>query len=222
MPELGEHVASVRKILADLYEGQTRSVPFHGLHHVHFVADKARDFAYELGADAATAEIAALVHDVNYLIDARGDAAVGSHLRSTILKDAGLDNASIAVIEDTVISAETRVRDDSISREAMALSDADTLFKALPITPVVLAPLYMRETGRSVRELAEKIIHEQVPLRDSGIYFYSDSAKKRYEGWGDVNLALWSCILEALDDPTVVNLIDEVGQYTKIPQEMQV
>ena len=219
MQELDDCVMPVRKILADLYAGQTRSVPFHGLHHVNFVADKTRDFAEELGADIALAEIAALVHDVNYLVDPRGGASAGSLLRSKILKSAGLNQASISVIEDIVASAETRVRGRDISREAMALSDADTLFKALPITPVVLAPLYMRETGRSVRELAEKIIGEQIPLRDRGIYFYSESAKKKYEGWSEANLTLWSCILEALDDRSVVELIDEVEKYTKIPQE---
>jgi uncharacterized protein len=218
MQDLADYIGPVRKILADLYAGQARAVPFHGLHHVNFVARKTRDFAEELGADIATAEIAALVHDVNYLVDARGNASAGSLLRNKILKNAGLSKAAISVIEDTVASAETRVRGHDISREAMALSDADTLFKALPITPVVLAPLYMRETGRSVRELAEKIIGEQVPLRDSGIYFYSESAKKKYEGWGDANLTLWSCILEALNDRSVVELIDEVEKYTKIPQ----
>jgi uncharacterized protein len=98
----------------------------------------------------------------------------------------------------------------------MALSDADTLFKALPITPVVLAPLYMRETGKTLRELADKIVGEQVPLRDDGIYFYSDSAKKKYESWGETNLALWVGIRDALDDPSVLDLIEQVGQYTKI------
>jgi uncharacterized protein len=185
------------------------------------VASKARSFAEELGADVATVEIAALVHDVNYLVAARGDASVGTCLRSSILRDAGLDQQSISLIEDTIVTSETHARGRDMSREAMALSDADTLFKALPITPVVLAPLYMRETGRSVRELAEKIVDEQVPLRDDGIYFYSESAKKKYESWGDANLTLWSCILEALDDPSVVELIEQVGKYTRIPRESQ-
>jgi uncharacterized protein len=108
-----------------------------------------------------------------------------------------------------------------ISAEAMALSDADTLFKAHPITPVLLAPLYMQETGSSLGELAQKIVGEQVPLRDDGIYFYSESAKKKYESWGDANLALWSCIQEALDDPSVRELIEQVEKYTNIPREVR-
>jgi uncharacterized protein len=214
--DLHEYVNPAWEYVERLYNGDIRDVPFHGWHHVSFVAHNARRFAEELSADMPTAEIAALVHDVNYLLAARSDASAGTRLRKTILAEIGLPDESISDIEQIVISAETHVRWDDISREAMALSDADTLFKALPITPVVLAPLYMRETGRSMRELAEKIVGEQVPLRENGIYFYSDSAKKKYEHWGDANLSLWSCILESLDDNFVVDLIEQVADYTKI------
>lgn len=222
MQDLREYVEPVRKAVTDLYAGQTRDIPFHGLHHVSFVADKARRFAEELGADAAVVEIAALVHDLNYLVAARGDASVGGRVRSQLLASAGLDGPEIALIEDIIVMSQTHVRDGNISRKAMALSDADTLYKALPITPVLLAPLYMRETGRSMGELAQKIVGEQLPLRDGGIYFYSDSAKKKYEGWGEANLTLWTCIQEALKDPCVTELIERVEKYTHIPLEVPV
>jgi len=45
----------------------------------------------------------------------------------------------------------------------------------------------------------------------------SKSAKKKYECWGDANLTLWSCILDALDDPSVRRLIEQVEKYTRIP-----
>jgi uncharacterized protein len=160
------------------------------------------------------------VHDVNYLVAARSNASAGADLRQQILRDVGLAEISISLIESVVVAAETHSRGRDISPEAMALSDADTLFKALPITPVVLAPLYMRETGRSIGELAEKIVLEQVPLQADGIYFYSESAKKKYECWGDVNLTLWSLILDSLDDPSVREVIERVEKYTRIPQEL--
>lgn len=216
VPDLDRFIAPVRDAMANLYSRQTADVPFHGWHHISFVATKARIFAGELAADAATVEIAALVHDVNYLVAADSWAPRGAALRAQILKEAGLDDRSIRRIEQIVITAETRVRGRGISPEAMALSDADTLFKALPITPVVLAPLYMRETGKSLRQLAAKIVDEQVPLADEGIYFYSESAKKKYESWGETNLALWLGIRDALEDPSVLDLIEQVGQYTKI------
>jgi len=225
MQNLNEYVDEAWTITSELYSRQSRRisfwrrVTFHGWPHVSFVAKNARRFAIELKADPAITEIAGLVHDVNYLVAARSDASEGSRLRAKILRDVGLDNHSISVIEDVVIAAETHTRGPNISREAMALSDADTLFKAIPITPVVLAPLYIRETGTSIRELAEKIVGEQVPLRDDEIYFYSESAKKRYEAWGDANLRLWTCILESLDDPSVVELVEQMEEYTKIPAE---
>ena len=221
MCDLHRFVGPAWKVMEDLYADQTREVPFHGWHHVSFVAHNARKFAEELGADAATAEIAGLVHDVNYLVAARGGASVGTPLRARALRDIGLDADSVKIIDEIVITAETHSRGQDLSPEAMALSDADTLFKALPITPVILAPLYMRETGRSLRDLAEKIVSEQVPLRDDGIYFYSESARKKYEGWGDVNLRLWSCILDSLDDTLVVDLVSQVEKYTSIPAGSQ-
>jgi uncharacterized protein len=221
MRDLRNFVNPVRKAITDLYACQTREVPFHGWHHVMFVAQKARSFAEELRANAALVEIAALVHDVNYLVTARSDVSDGRRLRNKVLTDAGLDEDAISRIEHIVSESETRARGRDISAEAMALSDADTLFKALPITPVVLAPLYMKETGRSLGELARKIVGEQIPLRDDGIYFYSESAKKKYESWGDANLALWSCIQEALDDPSVREVIEQVEKYTKIPREVR-
>jgi uncharacterized protein len=216
MCDLHRFVGPAWKVMEDLYADQTREVPFHGWHHVSFVAHNARKFAEELGADTATAEIAGLVHDVNYLVAARGGASIGTPLRVRTLQDLGVDAESVSTIDEIVLTAETHSRGQYLSAEAMALSDADTLFKALPITPVILAPLYMRETGRSLRGLAEKIVGEQVPLRDDGIYFYSESAKKKYEGWGNANLTLWSCILESLNDASVVDLIGQVEKYTSI------
>ena len=226
MDDLQEYVAAAWKVTEDLYARQTRKISFwrreitfHGWPHVSFVAKNARRFAIELKANVAVAEIAGLVHDLNYLVAPRGGASVGSPLRAKILNEVGLNSQWVAVIEDVVVAAETRRRGKGISPEAMALSDADTLFKALPITPVILAPLYMRETERSITELAEKIVSEQIPLRDEEIYFYSESAKKRYESWGDANLALWACIAESLDDPSVIELIEQMEEYTKISAE---
>jgi uncharacterized protein len=226
MTDLKKYVDSAWAAVEKIYDGRSndlsfefRETSFHGWPHVSFVARNARRFAEELRADVSVAEIAGLVHDLNYLISAGGEASIGADLRSRILTDIGLDIDPIAEIEDVVITAETHARGRNLSPEAMALSDADTLFKALPITPVVLAPLYMQETGKSVRELAEKIVGEQVPLRDEEIYFYSESAKSRYERWGGINLALWGCILESLDDPSVVELIEQVGKYTQIAAE---
>jgi len=67
--------------------------------------------------------------------------------------------------------------------------------------------------------LAEKIVDEQIPLRESGIYFYSDSAKRKYAQWADANLSLWSCILDSLGDASVVQVVDDVAKYTEISSQ---
>lgn len=197
----------IRQRVRELYVGRNRDVPFHGWHHVEFVSSKAVEFAVELGAEPLLVEASALVHDLNYLVDTKTDASGGAQLRQTVLAKSDVDYAVISRIESIVLEAETQSRNGDISIEAMALSDADTLFKALPITPVVLAPLYMRETGRSIKELALKIVNEQVPLNQSQIYFYSPSARQKYTKWGEANLRLWLCILEALEDVDVQSLL---------------
>jgi uncharacterized protein len=191
-----------------LYSEKVSDVPFHGWHHVEFVVAKACEFARELEANAKIVHLAALVHDVNYLVDTTTSASGGSQLRAKLLRSSGADAALVQRIERVVLEAETKSRNAEISREAMALSDADTAFKVLPITPVILAPLYMRETGVDLRSLARKIVQEQVPLQDEGIYFYSKSGRRRYEEWGQANLRLWQCILDSLDEPEVVALLE--------------
>jgi len=106
-----------------------------------------------------------------------------------------------------VIEAEMATRHRHISLEAQALSDADTLFKALPVTPVMLAHRYLAENGVSLRELATKIVGEQRGVHDAGFYFYGREAAAAYSHWASANLELWQCVVEALDDPSVNELL---------------
>jgi uncharacterized protein len=183
---------------------------FHGWHHVSFVRAKAAGFAQHNGADRAVVEVAALVHDVNYLVRRNSPAAAGSSLRLEILAECGVPDGVARWIDEIVDEAEMATRGRDISLEAQALSDADTLFKALPVTPVVLAHRYLRENGLSLRELADKIVGEQCDVHDEGYYFYNPEAAATYSRWAMANLQLWQCIQEAVDDPTVVELLDAV------------
>ncbi|MDT7798319.1 MAG: uncharacterized protein QOI78_1752 [Actinomycetota bacterium] len=183
---------------------------FHGWHHVSFVRAKAVGFAQHNGADRGVVEVAALVHDVNYLVLRNSPAAAGSGLRGEILAECGVADGVARWIDEIVDEAEMATRGRDISLEAQALSDADTLFKALPVTPVVLAHRYLRENGLSLRELADKIVGEQCDVHDEGYYFYNPDAAATYSRWATANLQLWQCIQEAVDDPTVVELLDAV------------
>ncbi|GAA4434326.1 HD family phosphohydrolase [Actinokineospora soli] len=194
-----------------LCERYARRLPFHGWHHVGFVRDKAVEFAAANGSNAAVVETAALVHDVNYLVRRNSVAAAGSGLRRRILAASGVRGATAEWVDAIVDEAEMRTRHRNISIEAQALSDADTLFKALPVTPVVLAHRYLAENGVTLRELAEKIVGEQCDVHDGGFYFYSPAAAEQYSRWASTNLQLWRCIKESLDDPTVERLLAAVG-----------
>ncbi|MGQ0838535.1 HD family phosphohydrolase [Actinokineospora sp.] len=206
------------KAMAEV-EGRVRTLclrhaerlPFHGWHHVSFVRDKAAEFARCNGAEVSVVRAAALVHDVNYLVRRNSAAAEGSGLRRAILAGAGVTPSVIDWVDALVDEAEMRTRHRDISLEAQALSDADTLFKALPVTPVVLAHRYLAENGVSLRELADKIVGEQRGVHDSGFYFYSPAAAASYSRWATANLELWQCIRESLDDPTVERLLTAVG-----------
>ncbi|WP_103343599.1 HD family phosphohydrolase [Amycolatopsis sp. CA-126428] len=186
-------------------------LPFHGWHHVNFVRTKAAGFARHNGADAAVVEVAALVHDVNYLVLRNSPAAAGRSLRREILAECGVPAWIARWIDEIVDEAEMATRGRDISLEAQALSDADTLFKALPVTPVVLAHRYLRENGLSLRELADKIVGEQCDVHDEGYYFYNPEAAATYSRWATANLQLWRCIKEAVDDPTVAELLAAVA-----------
>ena len=193
-----------------LYARYDSRLPFHGWHHVRFVRDKAIEFARANGADVRFVAAAALVHDVNYVVRRNSNVAAGRDLRTELLTSAGASPELARRVDRVVCEADMGARGREISLEAQALSDADTLFKALPTTPVVLAHRYLTETGASLRGLARKIVGEQQGPLDAGFYFYNPEAAARYSRWATANLALWRCILESLDDPVVDDLVRAV------------
>jgi uncharacterized protein len=203
-------VSAVENRVHRLCREYAERLQFHGWHHVSFVRAKAGGFAQHNGADRTVVEVAALVHDVNYLVLRNSPAATGNGLRGKILAECGVADGVARWIDEIVDEAEMATRGRDISLEAQALSDADTLFKALPVTPVVLAHRYLSENGLSLRELADKIVGEQCDVHDEGYYFYNPEAAATYSRWAMANLQLWQCIKEAVDDPTVAELLDAV------------
>jgi uncharacterized protein len=206
-----EVTARVARRVHELCGQADGSLPFHGWHHVSFVRTKGARFASANGSDVGFVETAALVHDLNYLVRPNSPASAGRALRMRILAECGVPAVTARRIDAVVIEAEMANRHRDISLPAQALSDADTLFKALPVTPVVLAHRYLVENGVSLRELATKIVGEQQGKHDAGFYFYSREAADAYSHWASANLGLWQCIVEALDDPSVTELLEEIS-----------
>ncbi|MFI1820819.1 HD family phosphohydrolase [Lentzea sp. NPDC020367] len=204
-------IADVEQRVRRLCEDLAAKLQFHGWHHVSFVRDKSVHFAGRNGAAADVVEVAALVHDLNYMVRRNSLPTDGEALRRKVLFVAGVSLGDIEWIERIVVEAEMRTRSRDISLEAQALSDADTLFKALPVTPVVLAHKYLQENGITLRELAHKIVGEQVGKADEGYYFYDSEAAATYTKWAETNLLLWKCIVESLDDPCVEDLLTKVA-----------
>lgn len=204
-------ITDVERRVQRLCEDLAAKLQFHGWHHVTFVRDKAVHFAGRNGAAADIVEVAALVHDLNYMVRRNSLPTDGAALRDSVLFKAGVMTDDIRWIEEIVVEAEMRTRHRGISLEAQALSDADTLFKALPVTPVVLAHKYLQENGITLRELAHKIVGEQVDKADDGYYFYDAEAAATYSKWAEANLSLWRCIVESLDDPVVEDLLTKVA-----------
>lgn len=190
-----------------------KRLPFHGWHHVSFVRSKAVQFARDNGAEVSVVETSALVHDVNYLVRRNSPAAAGGRLRRDMLGKAGISVEISDWIERIVVEAEMANRGRHITLEAQALSDADTLFKALPVTPVMLSHRYLAENGITLRELADKIVGEQQDKHDDGYYFYNPEAAATYSRWAATNLMLWQHIRESLDDNDVADLLAAVNAH---------
>ena len=204
-------IADVEQRVRRLCEDLAAKLQFHGWHHVSFVRDKAVHFAQRNGAAVDVVEVAALVHDLNYMVRRNSLPTDGAALRLDVLTSAEVEPGDIEWIERIIIEAEMRTRHRDISIEAQALSDADTLFKTLPVTPVMLAHRYLDENGITLSQLAHKIVGEQRGKHDEGFYFYSEEAKAMYSHWATANLELWQCVVEALDDPSVGELLDAVN-----------
>ena len=197
----------LRDALSVLYRKSKKKLLFHGWHHIVFVAQKAVEFAKPIKADLILVHSAALVHDLNYLAAVNSEPDAGFKLCVRYLSRAGYSPTEIQRIQEIVMQAHTRTRSHKISKEAQALSDADTLFKALPITPVVFSGAYIRENKVDLKSLASKIVAEQNKLMREGIYFYTPLAKKKYLPWARTNLALWNGIATVLKDKQVLAML---------------
>ncbi|MFC0681653.1 hypothetical protein ACFFGH_27805 [Lysobacter korlensis] len=194
--------------LEKLYRDRSADIPFHGWHHVHFVAKKAVEFARELDVDGELVEAAALTHDLNYLVVTNSAPEVGRDLRISHLERAGFSADEVEDVDSVVMQQDMARRTADISDAAKALSDADTLFKALPVTPIVLANHYLIENGIEIGELASRVVTQQRPLLEQGIYFYTDSARSKYLNWAHTNVELWENVRSALGDEDVKEMLE--------------
>ncbi len=195
----------VKEIYQEIYE----KIPYHGITHIEFVRKKSIFFSQDLKADDYLVETAAILHDINYTIDPNSSPNIAQSLRQDLLLKSKYSNEDIMLIEKIIIESHRKNRNHKISLEGMALSDADTLFKSLPITPILFANNYIKQVNTSVEDLANEIIKYQEPLLKSKIYFYSNLAKQQYLNWAETNLKLWSNVADSLSDPDIAQLVND-------------
>ena len=166
--------------LEKIYQKEGKKLFFHGWHHIVFVRNKAIVFAKSIKANLFFVESAAFVHDLNYIIKVNSEPEEAKDYRKNILIKSGYLIEEIIRIEKIIMEAHTAIRNQNISDEGKSLSDADTLFKVLPITPILFASNYIKQNKVDIRKLANKVTSEQNQLLDKGIYFYTDLAKTKY------------------------------------------
>lgn len=206
-----EKIKKLESLVEVIYQENADKLPFHGWSHIQFVRGKAIEIGEQIDADVFICESAALVHDVNYMMEKNSEPEAGEDLRRSLLEQSSYSNEEIKKIEEIILEAHTanRTKDAVLSLEAQVLSDADTIFKSLPITPVLFAHKYLNETGIDIKTLAQKVVDEQAPLILNDVYFYSEFAKKKYSNWAKTNLALFTNILESLEDSAVQGLLND-------------
>jgi len=197
------------KNLEKIYELRKGELLFHGWHHICLAARKSVEFAEELGVDKEIVEAAALTHDLNYLVNTQTTGPeAGADLRRQYLSEANFSEAEIGKIDAICMEEHTAYRHANISDEAKALSDADSLFKIMPVGPILFSSKFITETKVDLRAWAERIIREQKPLMEQGTYFYTKAANEKYLAWAKTNLELVEQVLASLDDPAIVEMLD--------------
>lgn len=198
--------------LYHLPENQSKLL-FHGWHHIKFVHDKAVEFAKELDANIETVAAASLLHDLNYIFSDKLEPEAAREQIKHFLMDCGYNNDTQTHINKLIEDSHLAYRGDrEISDESKSLADADTLFKALPTTPILFASKFITQNKYDIYKLANKVVGEQKPLMDSNSYFYTKSAKEKYLKWAQVNLTLWENVIESLDDPDIKEMLKNASE----------
>lgn len=206
-----ERIDQLFQSIQHLYQESGKHLIFHGWHHIHFVYANAIRFADAIGANKGMVAAAALLHDLNYLVESNSQPEKWAWLRTQILSAHDFTPSEQEHIESIILESHTATRNENISPEWKSLSDADTAFKALPTTPILFASKYIHENNINIAKLAKKITSEQNRLMETGIYFYTDLAKQEYFTWAQDNLTLWNHVMKSLDREEVQNLLHDSG-----------
>ncbi len=181
---------------------------FHGWHHIKFVHDKALEFSEELEANSELVSCSGLLHDLNYIFSDKLEPEEAKTQIIQYMIESGYDKKTSETVAKNIEDSHLSYRGSrDISNESKALADADTLFKALPTTPILFASKFITQNKYDIYKLANKVVGEQKPLLDNDKYFYTDLAKEKYLKWAKINLSLWENVLESLEDISIKEML---------------
>ncbi|MFH1822306.1 MAG: HD family phosphohydrolase [Patescibacteria group bacterium] len=203
-----QKIKTLEALTKKLYKKLDKKLLFHGWHHIQFVKNKAKEFSKFIDANQFLVESAAIVHDLNYIAGKSFNPESGFILAQNILTDTNYTNTEIERLKRIILESHTKIRTSKISNEGKALSDADTLFKALPITPIVFASKFIQENNINIEKLATKVCEEQNRLMRDNIYFYIPAVQQKYLSWAKTNLSLWNNVEESLKDKDIKKLLE--------------
>lgn len=208
--EFSEKYKKHYKTIFDLYhlpENKSKLL-FHGWHHIQFVHNKSIEFATELKCDVEKVAVSALVHDLNYIFSDKLEPEAAREQIIVYVTKAGYSENYAKSVADLIEDGHLAYRGSrELSDEAKALADADTLFKALPTTPILFASKFITQNKYDVEKLGHKVVEEQKPLMASNTYFYTEIAKQKYLGWAKTNLEMWEGVLESLKDKDIREML---------------
>jgi uncharacterized protein len=215
MTNFSTNYSKLFQSVSDLYhlpENKAKLL-FHGWHHIKFVHDKAIEFAQALGCDVEKVAVSALIHDLNYIFS---DKLEPEAARKNIIEyviAAGYNEAYAQEVANLIEDSHVAYRGSrQLSDESKALADADTLFKAIPTTPILFASKFITQNKYDIEKLGHKVVDEQRPLMDSGTYFYTETAKEKYLKWAKVNLEIWENVLESLQDEDIKQMLKTASE----------
>ncbi len=210
MTNFSNNYSKLFQTVSDLYhlpENKAKLL-FHGWHHIKFVHDKAIEFAQSLGCNVEKVAVSALVHDLNYIFS---DKLEPEAARKNVLEyviAAGYSEVYAQEVANLIEDSHVAYRvSRQLSDESKALADADTLFKAIPTTPILFASKFITQNKYDIEKLGHKVVEEQRPLMDAGTYFYTEIAKEKYLKWAKSNLEIWENVLESLQDEDIKRML---------------
>lgn len=154
-------------------------------HHIKIVYELAKKYASEYGADPEIVAIAALLHDIASVTDARYTEyhhIIGADMATKLLASEGYPADEIKLVERCILNHRGSVLERKTTPEEVCLADSDAMAHFYSV-PSLLSMVY-REKGMSIDDgrsfVMEKLERSYNKMSDKGkqlVFMQYDAAK---------------------------------------------